>query len=148
MEIATRIRWLRAGAVIVIAFGVLIAAAAMPALRGPAELLLDLVYWPVDGAETAGGAAARLLSAITGGVMTGWGVMLWLIASELYPQRPALGRRIILLSVGSWFVVDSAMSVAAGAPLNALFNVGFLLIFVLPVWRPVAAGRDGAVAAH
>lgn len=36
-------------------------------------------------------------------------------------------------SVGTWFVVDSSMSFAAGAPLNALLNVSFLALFCLPV---------------
>lgn len=134
MTIETRVRWLRIGAGITIAFGLLIAAAALPTLSGPAGLLLDLVYFPVDGAQSPGGPAARILSAIGGGVMVGWGVMLWQVATRVYPADPALGRTLILTGVCCWFVVDSLMSVAAGAPLNAFLNVGFLLVFVVPVW--------------
>lgn len=130
-----RVRWLRIGAAVTVGFGLLVAVAAVPALSGPAALLLDLIYFPLDGAEATGAPADRLLSAIGGGVMVGWGTMLWIVAGEVYPDNPELGRRLILASVVTWFVIDSSMSVAAGAPLNVVGNLGFLLIFVLPVWR-------------
>lgn len=140
MTIDARVRWLRIGAAVTIGFGLLVAVAAIPALSGPAALLLDLIYFPLDSAQATGAPADRLLAAIGGGVMAGWGTMLWLVAGEVYPDNPALGRRLILASVATWFVIDSSMSVAAGAPLNVLGNVGFLLVFVLPVWkRPAPA---------
>ena len=134
MNTDSRIRWLKTGAAVTLAAGLLIGAAAIPALQGPVNLMVDLIYFPVDSAQSVDAVSARLLSAITGGLMVGLGVMLWVVATELCPREPALGRRLILLGVGSWYVVDSSMSVAAGAPLNVLFNSGFLLIFVLPAW--------------
>ncbi len=73
--------------------------------------------------------------AIGGGVMTGWGIMLWMLATRLYPREPALARQLIVTSIVAWFIVDSAGSILSGAPLNALFNVSFLLIFCVPLWR-------------
>ena len=134
MTLESRIRWLKIAADITIGFGLLLAAAAIPALSGPAEFLLDLVFFPVNGAETVDMPAARILNAITGGLMTGLGVMTFLIASELMPREPLLARRLLLFGIGAWYVVDSSMSIAAGAPLNALFNTGFLLLFYAPIW--------------
>ena len=147
MNIEARVRWLTIGAEITIGFGLLIAVAAVPALNAPTEYLLDLIYFPVDGAQTMDDPAHRLFSAISGGILAGWGVMLFLVARKLYPQDPELGRSIIIASVATWFVIDSAGSVLAGAPLNALFNVGFLLIFVLPVWKRVAPDTGTAAQA-
>ena len=146
MDFKTRIAWLKTGSAITIGFGVIIAAAAIPALQGPTALLLDLVYFPLDGTPSMGGSAARLLSAISGGVLVGWGLMIWLLVTTLYEKEPQLCRRIILTSIITWFVVDSSMSIAAGAILNAFFNVGFLLIFALPVWKPLASVGDDAHA--
>lgn len=140
MELNTRIAWLKTGSAVTIGFGLLIAAAAIPALQAPTAILLDLVYLPLDSSPSTGGAAARLLSAISGGVLVGWGLMFWMLATLLYAKEPDLCRKIILTSIISWFVVDSSMSIAAGAFLNALFNVGFLLVFVLPVWKPLSRG--------
>jgi hypothetical protein len=143
MDYNTRIAWLKTGAAVTIGFGILIAAAAIPLLQAPTALLLDLVYLPLDGSPTTGDSAARLLSAISGGVLVGWGLMLWLLATTLYAKEPMLCRKIILTSIISWFVVDSSMSIAAGAFVNAIFNVGFLLVFALPVWKPLAPAVDG-----
>lgn len=140
MNLNTRIAWLKTGSAVTIFFGALIAAAAIPALQAPAGILLDTVFLPLDGAPSAGGEAARLLSAISGGVLVGWGLMMWLLATSLYPKEPTICRKIILTSIISWFIVDSSMSVAAGAILNAFFNVGFLLVFTVPVWKPLADG--------
>jgi len=36
-------------------------------------------------------------------------------------------------SIVSWFAVDSAMSIAAGAWPNVILNCGFLVLFLPPV---------------
>jgi hypothetical protein len=146
MNYATRVAWLKTGSAITIAFGAVIAAAAIPALQAPTALLLDLVYLPLDGAPSTGGSATRILSAISGGVLIGWGLMMWLLATTLYAKEPTICRKIILTSIISWFVVDSSMSIAAGAFLNVVFNVGFLLVFALPVWKPLESITDNEQA--
>ena len=67
--------------------------------------------------------------------------MIWQIVTRLYTREPALSRSMILTGVFTWFVIDSTGSVIAGAPMNALYNVGFLLLFVVPLWRPVQAAH-------
>ena len=128
--------WLKAAAAIVVGFGGLVALAAHPATAGPTVLLADLIFWPIDGTATFAAAETRVMSAIGGGLMAGWGVLLWLLAARLYPREPALARTMILTSVGVWFVVDGIGSVAAGAPLNVVLNAGFLAMFVVPLWSP------------
>ena len=148
MNYTARVAWLKTGAAVTIAFGVLIAAAAVPALQAPVALLLDLVYLPLDGAPSTGDSAARILSAISGGVLVGWGLMMWLLATTLYAKEPVVCRKIILTSIISWFVIDSSMSIAAGAFLNAVFNVGFLLVFAVPVWKPLESISDNRPASN
>jgi hypothetical protein len=133
MQKESAARWLKAASLITIGFGLLIAAAAYPATSTPVEFLTDLIFYPVDGAERIAGREIRLLNAICGGVMFGWGVMLYLTATKVYPQYPKLGRQIILTGIVSWFIVDSTGSALSGAPLNVLFNAGFLLMFCLPL---------------
>ena len=137
----TRLRWLKAGSAFTIAVALLIAAAAIPALSAPTVWLFDLVIFPLDGAQSLGGVDVRLLCAITGGLMAGLGVLMWLVATEVFARDPLLGRALILKSIATWFVIDSSMSIAAGAPLNVIGNLGFLLVFVLPV-RGVGAERQ------
>ena len=134
----TTIFWLQAGAGLTIFFGLLIAVASTPVAAMPVEFLADLIFFPLDGAQNTGAPETRLMNAIGGGVMTGWGLMLWMLATRLYPREPALAKQLIVTSIVAWYIVDSTGSVLAGAPLNAVFNVSFLLIFCVPLWL---AGR-------
>ena len=126
---------LKFGSALVVGFGVVIAMAAYPPTAGIARFLLDLVIWPVDGVQAISGPEMRLLSAVSGGVMVGWGILLWLVATRLYPKDPGLARTLILASIGTWFLVDSLASIVAGASLNALLNVSFLVLFGWPLMR-------------
>ncbi|MEM1174960.1 MAG: excinuclease ABC subunit A [Pseudomonadota bacterium] len=128
-----RIAWLKAGSAITLLTGLLIAAAAIPALSGPTLWFFDLVIFPLDGAQSLAGTEQRLLCAITGGLLGGLAVLMWLVTTEVFAAHPALGRSLILKSIVTWFVIDSSMSIAAGAPWNVVGNIGFLLIFTLPV---------------
>lgn len=126
---------LKAASALIIGFGIITVSATAPATAGLARFLIDMIFWPIDGAQTLGAPETRLLCAIAGGLMTGWGAMLWLAATRLYPQAPDLAGTMIMVSLGAWFVVDSLGSIIAGAPLNALLNMGFLPIFLIPLMR-------------
>ena len=137
MQYQTTQRWLQVASGIVIGFGLLGAATTHPALSGPERIFIDLAFWPVDGLPDSPTPESRLLWAIVNGVLIGWGVLLWLITTRLLPSDPPLARTMILTSIWTWFVIDSVGSIAAGAPMNAVFNIGFLLLFVIPLWQPL-----------
>ncbi len=132
MTSSTATVWLKFDAIFVIGFGAVMAAAALPALSAPTTLLLDLAFLPLDGAQSMDTPAGRLFSAVTGGVLVGWGVLLWLIADRLIPRDPALARQMILLSLLTWFVIDSMGSAVSGGYGNLLGNIVFLLMFLIP----------------
>jgi hypothetical protein len=133
MQSNSTIFWLKLACAAVIGFGILTAAAALPITAAPTLLLTDMIIWPLDGAQSLAAPETRLLCAIAGGIMTGWGVLLWLVTTQLYLREPELARTMILYSAGAWFAVDSLASIAAGAHMNPLFNIGFLAMFVLPL---------------
>lgn len=126
---------LRFAAAVTMVTGLALALAAIPALNLPIRLLTDLLVWPLDRAETLAGSETRLALAIGGGVMLGWGLMIWQLAGEPLERAPEAVRGIIRTSVLAWFLVDSAGSVAAGAALNVLPNMVFLALFLLPLRR-------------
>jgi len=133
MDIAKAGAWKNLGAWLFIGFGAAIALASLPATSAPTVFLADLVLWPIDGGQTLT-QESRLLSAVLGGVMLGFGTTLLVLVAKVYPREPQLVRTVILAGVWVWFVADSIGSIAAGAPANALLNVGLLLVFILP-WR-------------
>lgn len=126
---------LRLAAGVTMLTGLALALAALPALNMAVRLLADLLIWPMNGAETLAASETRLALAIGGGVMLGWGLMIWQLAGEPLERAPHAVRSIIRTSILSWFVVDSAGSIAAGAALNVLPNLVFLGLFLVPLRR-------------
>jgi len=136
MDIAHTQIWVKAASAIVIGVGLVLAAAAWPPLAAPVALLTDILIWPLDGMETLGSPETRVFAAISGGVMVGWGVTLWKMAEHLLPADFAAARSIALTGLYSWFVVDSIGSIAAGAALNAVVNIGFVALFLFAFRQP------------
>ena len=128
--------WLKVAAVVVGSFGPIFFLGTMRATQEPARLSLDILSWPIDGATTYNSPDTQFLSALTGGFLLGWGVMIWCLSSWVYDAAPEAVRRTVLASLLSWFVLDSAGSIASGNASNALFNVVVLLLAVGPLWRP------------
>lgn len=131
--------WLKITAIVVGSFGPIFFLGTMAGTLEPARLTLDILSWPIDGATTYAHPDTRFLSALTGGFLLGWGVMIWCLSAWVYDAAPEGVRKAVLTSVLAWFVLDSAGSIASGNASNALFNVAVLLIAVGPLWRPARA---------
>ena len=128
--------WLKVTAIVVASFGPVFFLGTMAATLEPARLTLDLLSWPIDGATTYASPDTRFLSALTGGFLMGWGVMIWLLSIWVYDKAPEAVRKTVLIGILTWFVFDSSGSIASGNASNALFNVLVLLLAVGPLWRP------------
>ncbi|MGD1909232.1 MAG: hypothetical protein ACFB0C_25035 [Leptolyngbyaceae cyanobacterium] len=96
----------------------------------------------LDGLQTYASPDVHFLSALTGGFLLGWGVMIGCLSAWVYDLAPEAVRRSVLTGVLSWFVLDSAGSIASGNPSNALFNIFVLLLGVGPLWLPAKAEMD------
>ncbi len=128
--------WLKITAIVIGAFGPIFFLGTMAPTLEPARLTLDILSWPLDGATTYASPDTRFLSALTGGFLFGWGVMIWCLSTWVYDAAPEAVRRTVLAGVLAWFVLDSAGSIASGNASNAVFNIAVLLLAVGPLWRP------------
>ena len=109
---------------------------------------VDLVFWPLDGAQNVATPEARLLASIAGGVIAGWGYTLLLLArhglaeqgSEGWAWRAAMGGLLL------WFALDGIGSIASGAWANVIGNLSFLFVLGIPLWlmRSRAAAKSPA----
>lgn len=137
MTHATRIIALKtAVAALMIGPGLIMVAGLGTPLLWVTELFLDLAILPLDGANRIDTTTARLLDAILGGVLVGFGLLIWQVAGRVYATDPALGRSLIVPAIAAWFVVDSTGSVLAGAPFNAVLNLGILALLLGPLLWP------------
>lgn len=128
--------WLKVTAFVIGSFGPVFFLGTMIGTSEPARLTLDILSWPIDGATTYKSPDTRFLSALTGGFLFGWGVMVWFLSVWVYDKAPEAVRKTVLVGVLSWFFLDSAGSIASGNSSNAFFNVIVLLIAVGPLWTP------------
>lgn len=128
--------WLKITAIVIGSFGPVFSLGTMAATSEPARLTLDLLSWPIDGATTFDAPDTRFLSALTGGFLLGWGIMVWCLSAWVYDKAPEAVRKTVLTGILCWFVFDSSGSIASGNPSNAWFNVIVLLLAVGPLWRP------------
>jgi hypothetical protein len=128
--------WLNITAIVVGSFGPIFFLGTMGATLEPARLTLDLLSWPIDGLTTYASPDTRFLSALTGGFLLGWGVMIAGLSAWVYDKAPEAVRKSVLLGLLAWFFLDSAGSIASGNGSNALINVLVLLLAAGPLWLP------------
>jgi hypothetical protein len=128
--------WLKITAIIIGSFGPVFFLGTMVSTMEPARLTLDILSFPIDGATTYSHPDTRFLSALTGGFLFGWGVMIWCLSVWVYDKAPEGVRKAVLIGILSWFFLDSAGSIASGNASNAVINIAVLLLAVGPLWRP------------
>lgn len=128
------LRWLkilRLGSLFVFVTGLLPSLAVFEVTQEPWRLFFDFLSWPLDNQPANFTGVDRQLGAVLGGVLCGWAWLLYRLAN---PQvfNPSI-RKLMIQSVWLWFVLDSAGSILSGIPLNAVSNVGFLLVLMIPL---------------
>ena len=128
--------WLKITAIVVGSFGPIFFLGTMESTLEPARFTLDLLSWPLDELTTYSSPDTRFLSALTGGFLMGWGIMIWCLSFFVYDQAPEGVRKSVLYGIFSWFLLDSSGSITSGNPSNVIFNVFVLLIAVGPLWLP------------
>lgn len=131
--------WLLISSIVIGSFGPVFFLGTMGATSEPARWTLDLLSWPLDGLQTYTDPTMRFLSALTGGFLLGWGVMVFCLRQWVYDAAPEGVRRSLLVSALAWFFLDSAGSIASGTASNAFFNIIVLLLVIGPMWRPAKA---------
>jgi hypothetical protein len=124
--------WLLAVSVGVSLFGLALVVAPTLARQG----FSLLVYANPARLGSFGEEAARYISlahAVLGGVMVGWGLGLAVVVRGLLASGSRLGWRLITISVGAWFIPDTAYSLWSGFWQNAVLNLVFLVLFAVPL---------------
>jgi hypothetical protein len=123
--------WLKTASVVTVITGLAAGFASHPAGEGLWLLLFDILNWPLDGIPAGFDVVSRPINAVLGGVMIGWGVMMY---GLLNPKIFSDGIRIVLLrGLLVWFVTDSIGSLAAEIPGNVILNLAFLGMFLPPL---------------
>jgi hypothetical protein len=135
MSPAAASTWFSWSAIVLCVFaGLMLALGAYPATAVIANLFVDACFWPIDGAQSISTPEARLMSGICGGAFVGLGAIIWRNAQAL-KAGDLSAKTTILIGILAWWATDSTFSAVAGAPMNVLFNLILLAVFLAPVMR-------------
>ena len=135
MKTSIHKRWMKFTAIVVGCFGPLFLLASL-GITKPAEIALDILSWPLDGKQTYDDNTLQFLSALTGGFLLGWGIMIWCLATWVYDLAPEKVRKSLLVGICTWFIFDSIGSIGSGNSTNAVWNAIVLIIGIGPMWLP------------
>lgn len=113
-----------------IGVGVFFAASAAPILHPAVHLFLQIAYWPFHDFAPDLIVPDPLLVAISGGLMTGMGGMLWALGRYVSVLSEEAATRVTQVAAWSWFCTDSTMSILVGAPMNVVINTSFLALML------------------
>ena len=133
MTQSSTVKSLKFASTFCIAIGLVMVAAVLPPFSSVLGFFADLAFLPLDQAQSVTTDTEKLLLAISGGLLVGFGAFTWQISTHIYPSNPALGSRILMIGIFAWFIPDSLGSIAAGAWFNVVMNTGFVVLFGLPL---------------
>lgn len=132
--------WLLVVSLAVGAFGLLLVLAPSAARRTFSAML----YGATHTLETFGAEQVRYVSlahAVLGGVMVGWSIALFCAIRSFFSTQPRATWNLVAGSLAAWFVPDTGYSLASGYWQNAVLNLGFALLFAIPLWATRGARR-------
>jgi hypothetical protein len=123
--------WLQIWCWLTLGVGAMFAIGAIPAADGGVRLFYDTIYWPVDG-QSGYNDEVRLTAALLGAVMIGWAITIFGLIAAAETVGPSAWRTLTFAML-AWWAIDSTISVALGAPVNAVSNTLFLAGYLAPV---------------
>jgi hypothetical protein len=130
-------RWLILAAAVVVGAG---ATFVLLALLGVPPQLMEVLYLPGEP-DVASATTVSFAIGVTGSVMIGWGAsMLYVYLDRSSLDQPRIARAFFIGTV-AWFALDTFMSLALGAVINAALNCLFLGLLLPPL--AVLSSRRG-----
>ena len=124
---------LKLSSLITVITGVISVLASSPVTQRPWLLLLDFLDWPLGSSPGSFARESFVLNAVLGGVMIGWGTLMYFVSDEL--QKSARMLKAMTVSLLCWFVSDSVGSFVSGFYGNILLNILFLSMFLYPLLK-------------
>lgn len=125
--------WMRVWFAAALLFGAVLWLAGIPGADGPARLVLATVSGDPATGDLLDLPAMRFALALQGALTIGWMLTLMAAVQGAEAVGPALWRKI-LVAMLAWYVIDSAISVMTGFPMNAVSNTLLTIGFLIPVF--------------
>lgn len=127
-------KWLLAVGIYLVAFGLVLAFFNQTRLMDLAfNDQIDPVFWGTDGIPENAAHFQAWVYGVLGATVSGWGIFLAFLAHYPFKAREKWAWNCIAFGIGTWFVVDTAISAYYGVTFNVVFNTALLLLVGLPL---------------
>ena len=96
--------------------------------------LVDPYFWPDGIVSDLGTATFRsFIYSLCGVVMLVWGIIMFYVVKNAVAKLEAWAVNALIVSTCVWFPIDEFFSVQCGVWVNAIFNIPFFLILIIPL---------------
>jgi hypothetical protein len=127
-------RWLFVLSLIIIAFGLGMAALNNTPLFDLLNRQVDPIFWGTQPLPQAALAFRGWTYGVLGAAMAGWGVFIAFVAHSPFRRQESWAWNCTALGILVWYLPDTSISLASGVIFNAAFNTGLLALVALPLF--------------
>jgi hypothetical protein len=127
-------RWLFVLSLIIVAFGLGMAALNGTPLFDPLNRQVDPIFWGTQPLPQAALAFRGWTYGVLGAAMAGWGVFIAFVAHSPFRRQERWAWNCTALGILVWYLPDTSISIASGVIFNAAFNTGLLALVALPLF--------------
>ncbi|BCL34701.1 hypothetical protein [Nostoc sp. MS1] len=131
---------------IIVTSGVIIFSLSLLIAPGFMQNFFDAMFFSTIPAHTNFSNEAytyiKFLYGLLGAVMIGWSVALFYILWQPFRHEKIEGWFSMLTSVVAWFSIDTSFSLASGFWQNAVLNVAFFILFMIPLAATYTAFKN------
>ncbi len=126
-------RWLFGVSIITALFGIDFAFLNGTFLFGALNAPINVIFWGDAVLPIGVPEFQAWIYGVTGAVMAGWGIMMAFMAYTPFKQQEKWAWNALFVSLVSWYVMDTFISIQHQVYFNAVFNTIFLIMFALPL---------------
>lgn len=131
-------KWMVIYSILGIVFGLVMAFGSTSALFQSYNRSVSQAFWGQSGLHEAVINYHPWVFAVLGSTLTGWFVCLLFLALSPFGRRERWAYVCFIVSLLIWAPLDSAFSIHFGIYKEAVFNLGAVLGYAIPLSRPTA----------
>ena len=127
-------KWLFVCGIVMFVFGVLLALLYGTPVLDWLRIGINGAFWPGEAKMPPSVQPYQFwLIGLLGAAMAGWGTTISFIAFFPFQKKEKWAWFCLLSGVLAWFVIDESLSIYFHVFYNAIFNLGFLSMVLLPI---------------
>ena len=125
--------WLLGVSVFITAFGLFMALLNHTILFSLFNTQINPTFWGSTPVPAPAQAFQAWIYGAWGATVMGWGITMIFIAYYPYGQQERWAWKAVLVSVLSWYIIDTTISWLFAVIINVIFNTTILILVIIPL---------------